>query len=145
MSADRPPRSRAWALLLVSGVLEAVWATALGASEGFGRPGPTVLFGAALALSMLTLARAARTIPMGTAYAVWTGVGAVLTVGWAAATGEQGLSVPQTVFLAGIVACVAGLRLAERPLPEEGPSAPPAGPADGLAAPRRTAGPGAGR
>ena len=56
----RDRRSRAWALLVVSGVLEAVWATALGASEGFSRPGPGLLFAVSLALSMLTLARAAR-------------------------------------------------------------------------------------
>ena len=99
---------------MLSGLLEAVWATALGASEGFTRPGPTVLFGAGLALSMLTLGRAARTIPMGTAYAVWTGIGAVLTVAWAVLTGVEPLSPLKALFLAGIVACVVGLRMAGR-------------------------------
>ena len=84
--AERDRRARAWALLVLSGILEAVWATALGASEGFSRPGPGLLFAVTLVLSMLTLARAARVVPMGTAYAVWTGIGAVLTVAWAAGT-----------------------------------------------------------
>ncbi|MFI7481365.1 DMT family transporter [Kocuria sp. M1R5S2] len=120
MPVERPPagscrdeRSRAWGLLVLSGVLEAVWATALGASAGLGRPGPTALFAVTLVLSMLTLARAARVVPMGTAYAVWTGIGAVLTVAWAVGTGQQVLSWLQAVFLAGIVACVVGLNAAE--------------------------------
>lgn len=111
-------RSRAWGLLVVSGVLESVWATALGASEGFARSGPTVLFAVALVLSMLTLARAARVVPMGTAYAVWTGIGAVLTVAWAAGTGQETMSWAKAFFLAGIVACVAGLHAADRPREE---------------------------
>ncbi|MFF0903567.1 UNVERIFIED_CONTAM: multidrug efflux SMR transporter [Kocuria sp. CPCC 205316] len=115
--AVRDRRTRAWALLVVSGVLEAVWATALGASEGFSRPGPGLLFAVSLALSMLTLARAARVIPMGTAYAVWTGIGAVLTVAWAAGTGQEHLSWAKALFLAGIVACVLGLHAADRASP----------------------------
>lgn len=99
---------------MLSGVLEAVWATALGASEGFARPGPSVLFGVALTLSMLTLARAARVVPMGTAYAVWTGIGAVLTAAGAVVTGQEELSWLKALFLAGIVACVVGLHAAER-------------------------------
>ncbi len=99
----------------MSGVLEAVWATSLGAAEGLTRPGPTVLFAVALVLSMITLARAARVVPMGTAYAVWTGIGAVLTVAWAAGTGQEQLSWPKALLLAGIVACVAGLHAADRP------------------------------
>ncbi|MEX5297263.1 multidrug efflux SMR transporter [Kocuria sp. CPCC 205292] len=113
--AVRDRRARAWTLLVVSGVLEAVWATALGAAEGFSRPGPSLLFAVSLVLSMLTLARAARVVPMGTAYAVWTGIGAVLTVAWAAGTGQEQLSWAKALFLAGIVACVVGLHAADRP------------------------------
>ncbi|MFE7629991.1 DMT family transporter [Kocuria sp. NPDC057446] len=117
--AVRDRRARAWALLVVSGILEAVWATALGASQGFSRPGPALLFAVTLVLSMLTLARAARVVPMGTAYAVWTGIGAVLTVAWAAGTGQEHLSGAKALFLAGIVACVAGLHAADRATPEK--------------------------
>ncbi|EYT55547.1 DMT family transporter [Kocuria sp. UCD-OTCP] len=115
--AERDRRARAWALLVLSGILEAVWATALGASEGFSRPGPGLLFAVTLVLSMLTLARAARVVPMGTAYAVWTGIGAVLTVAWAAGTGQEQISWAKALFLAGIVACVVGLHAADRPIP----------------------------
>ena len=62
-----------WVILLASAVLEAVWATALGASEGLSRPSPTVVFLVALAASMVGLAVASESIPIGTAYAVWTG------------------------------------------------------------------------
>lgn len=77
----------AWIVLVISGVLEAVWATALGRSEGFSRLWPSVVFVVALVVSMAGLAWAMRTLPVGTAYAVWVGVGAVLTVAYAMATG----------------------------------------------------------
>ena len=67
-----------WVILLASGVLEAVWATALGRSEGFARLGPTVVFGVSLVASMAGLAYAMRTLPTPTAYAVWVGIGASL-------------------------------------------------------------------
>jgi quaternary ammonium compound-resistance protein SugE len=119
LPAERSPagpaqRSRAWALLVLSGVLEAVWATALGESAGLARPGPSAVFAVALVLSMVALARAARVVPMGTAYAVWTGIGAVLTAAWAVGTGREHLSWLEALFLAGIVGCVVGLRAAER-------------------------------
>lgn len=64
-----------WLVLVVSGVLEAVWATALGRSNNFNRLVPSVVFFAALALSMVGLAYAMRTLPVGTSYAVWVGIG----------------------------------------------------------------------
>jgi quaternary ammonium compound-resistance protein SugE len=101
----------AWILLLVSAVFEAVWATALGMADGFTEPVPTVVFLVALTLSMLGLGRAVREIPIGTAYAVWTGVGAALTVTWAMATGTESISVGKVVFIAGIIGAVIGLKL----------------------------------
>ena len=100
-----------WFVLVLSGVLEAVWATALGRSEGFSRLGPTAVFVGALTLSMAGLAYAMRELPVGTAYAVWVGVGAVLTVVIAMATGAEAVSLPKVVFLAGIVGSVIGLKL----------------------------------
>ena len=64
-----------WVVLIVSGILEAVWATALGKSEGFTKLWPTVVFGVSLLLSMGGLAWAMRDISTGTAYAVWVGIG----------------------------------------------------------------------
>lgn len=104
-------RSVPWLVLLASAVLEAVWATALGLSDGFTRPLPTLVFIVTAALSMLGLGMAIRSIPLGTAYAIWVGIGAALTVGWAMATGVEPFSVPKVLFIAGIVACAAGLKL----------------------------------
>ena len=101
----------AWVVLIVSGVLEAVWATALGKSDGFSKPGPSVIFLVALALSMTGLAYAMRDLPVGTAYAVWVGIGAVLTVAYAMAFDGEPVSVLRIVFLGGIVGCVVGLKV----------------------------------
>jgi quaternary ammonium compound-resistance protein SugE len=104
------PRSVAWLLLLASAVLEAVWATALGLSDGFTRPAPTAVFAVTSTLSMIGLGLAIRSIPLGTAYAVWVGIGAALTVGWAMATGVEPFSLLKVLFIAGIVGCAAGLK-----------------------------------
>ncbi|GAB3203089.1 multidrug efflux SMR transporter [Geodermatophilus arenarius] len=100
-----------WFVLVLSGALEAVWATALGRTEGFTRPAPTVVFVLGLVGSMLGLAWAMRTLPVGTAYAVWVGIGAALTAGYAMASGEEPLSALRVLLLLGIVGCVVGLKL----------------------------------
>jgi quaternary ammonium compound-resistance protein SugE len=102
----------AWIVLVLSGVLEAVWATALGKSDGFTKPLPTIVFGIALVVSMGGLAYAMRTLPVGTAYAVWVGIGATLTVAWAMASGTEPASPLRIVLILGIVGCVIGLKLA---------------------------------
>ncbi|MBM9503233.1 DMT family transporter [Actinacidiphila acididurans] len=99
-----------WFVLGISGVLESVWATALGRSEGFSRLVPSLVFAVALAGSMGGLAYATRDLPIGTSYAVWVGVGAVLTVLYAALTGGEPLSALKVVFLALIVGSVIGLK-----------------------------------
>ncbi len=100
-----------WLVLVLSGVLEAVWATALGRSEGFSRLVPSLVFGVALVFSMVGLAYAMRELPIGTAYAVWVGIGAVLTVAIAMVTGEEPVSPVRLLLLAGIVGCVVGLKV----------------------------------
>ncbi len=104
-----------WLILVLSGVLEAVWATALGKSEGFTKLGPTILFGVALALSLAGLALAMRDIPTGTAYAVWVGIGASLTVLYAMMFGSEAASLIKILLVLGIVACVVGLKLVDGP------------------------------
>ncbi|GAC51941.1 multidrug efflux SMR transporter [Gordonia amicalis] len=101
-----------WLILVLSGVLEAVWATALGKSDGFTKVAPSVVFFVALAASMGGLAFAMRDLPVGTAYAVWVGIGAVLTVVFAMVTGEQPVSLVQALCLVMIVGGVIGLKLA---------------------------------
>ncbi|MGA4508021.1 DMT family transporter [Propionibacteriaceae bacterium G1746] len=105
----------AWIILLASAVMEAVWATALGQSNGFREPGPTAVFFVAAVASMLGLGWAVKKIPIGTAYAVWTGTGGALTVIWAMATGAESASVWKIVFITGIIAAVVGLKLVEDP------------------------------
>jgi quaternary ammonium compound-resistance protein SugE len=101
----------AWLILVVSGVLEAIWATALSKSDGFTRLAPSVTFGVALVLSMAGLAFAMRSLPPGTSYAVWVGIGAVLTVGYAMLTGAEVTSAVKVLLMFGIVACVTGLKV----------------------------------
>ncbi|SIT89446.1 multidrug efflux SMR transporter [Microbacterium sp. RU33B] len=100
-----------WVILIVSGVLEAVWATALGKSEGFTKLWPTVVFGVTLLMSMGGLAWAMRDISTGTAYAVWVGIGASLTVVYAMVTGDEDFSVVKMLLILGLVGCVVGLKL----------------------------------
>lgn len=100
-----------WFVLVCSGVLEAVWATALGRSDGFTRLGPSVVFALALVASMGGLAFAMRELPVGTSYAVWVGIGAVLTVVFAMSTGQEAVSALKVLFLAMIVGGVVGLKL----------------------------------
>jgi len=100
-----------WILLALSGVLEAVWATALGQSDGFARLAPSVVFFIALIASMTGLGFAMQQLPVATAYAVWVGIGAVLTLVYATATGVESASVPKAIFMVSIVLGVVGLKL----------------------------------
>lgn len=102
----------AWVVLVLSGVLEAVWAVALGRSEGFSRLAPSVVFLVGIALSMGGLAYALRTLPVGTGYAVWVGIGAALTVAYGMASGAEPVTAVKVLLLAGLVGCVVGLKLA---------------------------------
>lgn len=100
----------AWVVLILSGALEAVWATALSASEGFRRLLPTIVFLVSMTVSMVGLAYAMRTLPTGTDYAVWVGIGASLTVAWAIVRGEERASVARVALLVVLIGCVAGLK-----------------------------------
>ncbi|WP_439591830.1 DMT family transporter [Microbacterium sp.] len=100
-----------WVILIVSGVLEAVWATALGKSEGFTKLWPSVVFVVGLLLSMGGLAWAMRDISTGTAYAVWVGIGASLTVAYAMITGDEDFSIVKMLLILGLVGCVVGLKM----------------------------------
>ena len=101
----------AWLVLVVSGVLEAVWATAMDRSDGFSRLLPSLIFAVSLLFSMAGLAFAMRSLPTGTSYAVWVGVGAVLTVGYAMLTGDETASPVKVLLIAGVVGCIAGLKV----------------------------------
>lgn len=101
----------AWLVLVLSGLLEAAWATALSRSDGFTRLTPSVVFAVTVVASMVGLGYAMRTLPVGTAYAVWVGIGASLTVAIAMASGEEPVSLVRILLILGLVGCVIGLKL----------------------------------
>lgn len=103
-----------WTILLISSLLEAVWASSLGASHGLTRPVPTAVFAVATCLSMVGLSIALRGIAVGTAYAVWTGLGASLTVTYSMVTGAEPVTMTKAVLLALLIVCVIVLNLVDR-------------------------------
>lgn len=100
----------AWLVLIVSGLFESVWAIALGKSHGFQRLIPSVIFFLGLAVSMAGLAYAMRSVPTGTAYAVWVGIGAALTIIYGMVFESEPVSLLRIILLAGLIGCVAGLK-----------------------------------
>ncbi|KJS56455.1 multidrug efflux SMR transporter [Streptomyces rubellomurinus] len=101
----------AWLVLIVSGLLETVWAVALESSKGFSRLVPSAVFGVALLLSMGGLAYAMRTIPIGTGYAVWVGIGAVGTALYGMAVLGDAVTAARIGCLLLIVSGVVGLKV----------------------------------
>lgn len=99
-----------WILLVLSGILETVWAAALAQSRGFSRLVPSVVFLVALVLSMGGLALALRTIPIGTGYAVWVGIGAVGTAVYGMVALGEPATTARLLCLLAIVAGVVGLK-----------------------------------
>ena len=70
----------AWFLLVLAGLFEVCWAVGLKYTDGFTRPWPTVLTAASMIVSLVLLGLALRSIPLGTGYAIWTGIGTIGTV-----------------------------------------------------------------
>jgi quaternary ammonium compound-resistance protein SugE len=100
----------AWLVLVVSGVLETVWAAALSRSEGFSRLVPSIVFAVSLVLSMLGLAFALREIPVGSGYAVWVGIGAVGTALYGMAVLGEPVTTLRLLCLVAIIGGVVGLK-----------------------------------
>lgn len=100
-----------WIVLIISGLFEAVWATALSMSEGFTKLVPSIVFLVGAAISMGGLGWALKEIPVGTGYAVWVAIGAVTTVVYAMVTGAEPVSIARIVCIAVIVGGVVGLKL----------------------------------
>jgi quaternary ammonium compound-resistance protein SugE len=101
----------AWLLLLLAGLFEVGFTTCLRYNDGFRHIGWTAGFFACAGLSFFLLEQAARTIPLGTAYAVWVGIGAAGTLLVGVALGEEALSLARFLLVAGLVGCVIGLKL----------------------------------
>ncbi|MCX2748559.1 multidrug efflux SMR transporter [Arthrobacter sp. MI7-26] len=100
-----------WFVLILSGALEAVWAAALHRSNGFRKPVPSAIFLVTVIASTAGLAFAMQSIPTGTAYAVWVGVGVVLTAAYAMITKVERPTPARLLLLAGIGVCVVGLKV----------------------------------
>jgi len=100
-----------WLILLIAGLLEIGWAVGLKYTEGFTRPLPTVLTVSAMVLSMGLLGVAMRELPAGTAYAIWTGIGAVGTVIAGIILFQESMAVMRLISVALIVAGIIGLKL----------------------------------
>lgn len=101
----------AWGILLLAGLLEVAWATGLKYTEGFSRLGPTIATAAALIASMTLLGLALRTLPLGTAYAVWTGIGTVGTAVLGIVLFDEPATTIRLVCIGLIVAGILGLKL----------------------------------
>lgn len=101
----------AWAFLLAAGVLEIGWAVGLKYTDGFTRPWATVATVAAMVASLALLGLAVRTLPVGTAYAVWTGIGTVGTVLLAMYLFGEPADALRLIFIVMIVAGIAGLKI----------------------------------
>jgi quaternary ammonium compound-resistance protein SugE len=101
----------AWLVLVVAGLLEVVWALGLKVTDGFTRLVPSVVTIVAIVGSMLLLARAARTIPIGTAYAVWVGIGALGAAIGGAIFFKEPTSALRVMFLVLLMASIVGLKV----------------------------------
>jgi quaternary ammonium compound-resistance protein SugE len=101
----------AWVLVFVAGLLEMAWALLLKQSAGFTRPIPTIGFFISLLLSMFLLAQALKTLPIGNAYAVWTGIGAAGTAIVGMLLLGESRDVLKLISLVLLIAGIVGLRL----------------------------------
>ncbi len=101
----------AWGILVLAGLFETCWAIGLKYADGFRRPGPSAWVVCTLAISMFLLAWAARTLPIGTAYAVWTGIGALGAGILGIVLFREPASPARLVFLALLIVSILGLKL----------------------------------
>jgi quaternary ammonium compound-resistance protein SugE len=101
----------AWVLLVIAGLLEVCWAIGLKYTEGFSRPIPTVLTVAAIIASMVLLAVAAKSLPIGTAYAVWVGIGALGAAVLGIFLFHEPITPARVFFLALLLTSIIGLKL----------------------------------
>jgi quaternary ammonium compound-resistance protein SugE len=100
-----------WVLLIIAGLLEVCWAVGLKYTEGFTRPLPTVLTVLAIIASMVLLSAAARSLPIGTAYAVWVGIGALGAAILGIVLFREPVTAARLFFLALLLTSIIGLKL----------------------------------
>ncbi len=105
----------AWLILIIAGLCEIVWAAGLKQTEGFTRLWPSVMTITAMIVSIVLLGFAMKTLPVGTSYAVWVGIGAVGTAAMGILFFGEPASVGRLVSLALLIAGIVGLKLATPP------------------------------
>lgn len=101
----------AWLILIIAGLFEIVWAASLKSTQGFTRLWPSVLTIVAIAVSMYLLSIAVRTLPIGTAYAVWVGIGAAGTAIVGILVYKDPAGFARIIFLTLLVVAIVGLKL----------------------------------
>ena len=99
-----------WIVLVIAGLLEVCWAVGLKYTDGFRRPVPSILVIAAIAASMYLLSWAARSLPIGTAYAVWVGIGALGAAIFGIILFHEPVTLPRMAFLAMLLVAIVGLK-----------------------------------
>ena len=104
----------AWLQLVLAGLLEVCWAVGLKYTDGFRKPLPTIFVLVTLAGSMLLLGSAARTLPIGTAYAVWVGIGALGAAILGIVLFREPVSALRVTFLALLLIAIVGVKLTAR-------------------------------
>jgi quaternary ammonium compound-resistance protein SugE len=100
-----------WIMLVIAGLLEAGWALGLKASAGFTRPLPSILTVVAIAASLWLLAQSVRTLPIGTAYGIWVGIGTVGAVILGVVVHGEAMSAARAAFVALLIVALIGLKL----------------------------------
>jgi quaternary ammonium compound-resistance protein SugE len=101
----------AWVILLIAGILEIGWSVGLKYADGFSKPVPSVLTVLAMVVSMFLLGKAAQTLPIGTAYAVWVGIGAAGAAMFGIFLFKEPASLMRIAFLGLLVISIVGLKL----------------------------------
>jgi quaternary ammonium compound-resistance protein SugE len=101
----------AWLILIVAGLIETGWAIGLKSTDGFTRFWPSVLTAAGIVISMFMLSIAARTLPIGTAYAVWVGIGAAGTAVLGILLLGEPANAQRLFFLALLLVAIVGLKI----------------------------------
>jgi quaternary ammonium compound-resistance protein SugE len=100
----------AWILLIIAGILESAWAIGLKYTDGFTRLWPSVLTAGGIVISLGLLALAARELPIGTAYAVWVGIGAAGAIAFGILFLDEPASAARLAFLALLLVAIVGLK-----------------------------------
>jgi quaternary ammonium compound-resistance protein SugE len=120
----------AWVLLVVAGLFEIVWALGMKRADGFTRLWPSVWTIAAMIVSFVLLGLAVKSLPVGTAYAIWTGIGAAGTAAFGILIYNEALTLSRVGCIVLILAGTLGLKLSA--MSDAGSTAPPSGepPAD---------------